>query len=342
MPEKATGGGRLIASAQNIKAMLEDADVLRMIRRRMGLGDTLGALPPECGGTGTTSPSAGVGQRIEREVWPAGVSDGAVKAVLPGIKAIAEGAFRGCSTLREVQMPDVESIGTEAFSECTTLASARIPATATVGTRAFGGCTAMSGVEAEPGATFGARCFGGCTGIVSASFPGGCTFKGSDIFVECPGLREVSFGGPGGVTHFAHQTNDGVLGKNIQNGGKLVVRFAGDVKCNSGVVVGIGRANVSMAFDLTGCSSWSGGGSIAKTYMTDSAGTLYMWVPSTLARTGTAPLVSTSMSRANTSAKVFCEAAKKPDGWNADIADGPMTEIAWGATYEQFKQAAGI
>lgn len=34
--------------------MLEDGDVLRMIRRRMGLGDTLGALPPECGGTGTT------------------------------------------------------------------------------------------------------------------------------------------------------------------------------------------------------------------------------------------------------------------------------------------------
>lgn len=54
MPEKATGG-RLIASAANIKAMLEDADVLRMIRRRMGLGDTLGALPPECGGTGITT-----------------------------------------------------------------------------------------------------------------------------------------------------------------------------------------------------------------------------------------------------------------------------------------------
>ena len=32
--------------------MLEDGDVLRMIRKRMGLGDTLGALPPECGGTG--------------------------------------------------------------------------------------------------------------------------------------------------------------------------------------------------------------------------------------------------------------------------------------------------
>lgn len=55
MPEKPTGGGRLIASAQNIKAMLEDGDVLRMIRRRMGLGDTLGALPPECGGTGITT-----------------------------------------------------------------------------------------------------------------------------------------------------------------------------------------------------------------------------------------------------------------------------------------------
>ena len=51
---------------------------------------------------------------------------------------------------------------------------------------------------------------------------------------------------------------------------------------------------------------------------------------------------ATSASRANTRARVFCEAASKPGGWNADIADGPMTEITWGATYEQFKQAAGI
>lgn len=54
MHENPRGGGRFIASAQNIRAMLEDGDVLRMIRRRMGLGDTLGVLPPECGGTGTT------------------------------------------------------------------------------------------------------------------------------------------------------------------------------------------------------------------------------------------------------------------------------------------------
>lgn len=342
MPEKATGGGRLIASAANIKAMLEDGDVLRMIRRRMGLGDTLGALPPECGGTGATSAAQGVGQRIEREIWPKGISDKAVRAVLPGVKVIEQLAFDGCATLREVDMPDVETIGSSAFSNCKALVKAPIPSTATVESHAFNYCESLATIEIEPGATFKSYCFANCTAVRFASFPSGCTFKGSDIFIGCPDLSEVAFGGPGGVTHFAHQTNDGVLGKNIQNGGKLVVRFAGDVKCNSGVVVGIGRANVSMAFDLTGCSSWSGGGSIAKTYMTDSAGTLYMWVPSTLARTGTAPLVSTSMSRANTSAKVFCEAAKKPDGWNADIADGPMTEITWGATYEQFKQAAEI
>ena len=42
------GENKRPSAASNIKAMLEDADVLRMIRKRMGLGDTLGALPPEC------------------------------------------------------------------------------------------------------------------------------------------------------------------------------------------------------------------------------------------------------------------------------------------------------
>lgn len=73
MPGKATGGGRFIASAQNIKAMLEDGDVLRMIRRRMGLGDTLGALGIESGGTGATTKegareSLGLNEWMEEQI----------------------------------------------------------------------------------------------------------------------------------------------------------------------------------------------------------------------------------------------------------------------------------
>lgn len=47
--------GKELVSASNIKTILRDGSVLKALRRRMGLGDTLGVLPPECGGTGSTS-----------------------------------------------------------------------------------------------------------------------------------------------------------------------------------------------------------------------------------------------------------------------------------------------
>lgn len=43
------------ATPDNVRALLTGEDGLRTIRRRMGLGDTLGALPVESGGTGRTT-----------------------------------------------------------------------------------------------------------------------------------------------------------------------------------------------------------------------------------------------------------------------------------------------
>lgn len=47
--------GAVHALASNIKALWTDGGALRLLRKGMGLGDTLGVLPPENGGTGTTA-----------------------------------------------------------------------------------------------------------------------------------------------------------------------------------------------------------------------------------------------------------------------------------------------
>ena len=49
----ATGTER--TTARNIKALFSRGTFLRWLRKGMGLGDTLGPLPPEAGGTGRTS-----------------------------------------------------------------------------------------------------------------------------------------------------------------------------------------------------------------------------------------------------------------------------------------------
>lgn len=48
--------------------MLQDGDVLRMIRRRMGLGDTLGVLGVESGGTGATT-KEGARENLGLDEW---------------------------------------------------------------------------------------------------------------------------------------------------------------------------------------------------------------------------------------------------------------------------------
>lgn len=48
------GEGRRPSAASNVKALVTQPEGLRAIRGNMGLGDTLGALPVENGGTGCT------------------------------------------------------------------------------------------------------------------------------------------------------------------------------------------------------------------------------------------------------------------------------------------------
>lgn len=48
------GGEKRPSAASNVKALLTQPEGLRFARKGMGLGDTLGALPVENGGTGCT------------------------------------------------------------------------------------------------------------------------------------------------------------------------------------------------------------------------------------------------------------------------------------------------
>ena len=74
------------------------------------------------------------------------------KVVLPdGVASIegggdyGEGAFAGCSSLREIVLPDtLSAIGYAAFADCSSLQEIALPNTlAAIGDYAFAGCTSL-------------------------------------------------------------------------------------------------------------------------------------------------------------------------------------------------------
>ena len=113
----------------------------------------------------------------------------------PGITAIGDGAFMGCSNLTNVTIPEgVASIGKTAFHRCSSLTSVTIPeGVATIGNSTFYGCSSLTSVTIPDGVSaIGNGAFYECSNLASVTIPNGVTSIGDNAFSECSYLTSVT------------------------------------------------------------------------------------------------------------------------------------------------------
>ena len=172
------------------------------------------------------------------------------------VTEIGENAFRGCSSLTEIQLPtSLSVIGQYAFEGCSGLKSIAIPAGVTaIGKMAFANCVSLTRVditdltawcaidfgEVSNPLAFGRRlylngteikdlmipygvtkikphAFTSATGLTSVTFPVGVTEIGEYAFCECDYLKTVTI--PDSVTSIENDAFDSCPIKDVYYGG---------------------------------------------------------------------------------------------------------------------------
>lgn len=110
----------------------------------------------------------------------------------PGVKTIAEDAFRGC-LVSSVTLTDVVKIEKNAFRDCMYLASVDLgPKLRSVSKGAFRGCFALSEIVFPDSLEkIGGKAFRGCTGLSSICFGNGVKSIGDAAFSGCSGLQSI-------------------------------------------------------------------------------------------------------------------------------------------------------
>ena len=104
------------------------------------------------------------------------------------VKAIANSAFSGCSSLRSITIPDsITNIDRYAFSDCSSLESVIIPDSVTsISGYAFRGCTSLTNITIPSSVTSIFECaFYGCSSLTNITIPDSVTSIGTDAFTKC-------------------------------------------------------------------------------------------------------------------------------------------------------------
>ncbi len=120
------------------------------------------------------------------------VSDGGAEY---DVTSVLDVAFKGCKTLRSIDLPGVSRIGASAFYGCTKLESAALPDAESIGVKAFARCSHLSGLQTgDRLAAVSAYAFFNCSSL--ESFDGGDRLKtvGSYAFKGCSSLGEARLG----------------------------------------------------------------------------------------------------------------------------------------------------
>ena len=127
----------------------------------------------------------------------------AIPAMYDGLQviAIANGAFAGNTSVRQVTLPNtIIEIQESAFEGCTGLTSINIPESVmSIGNGAFSGCISLSDInDIEQVSTIGERAFKDCIYLETLTFSDRLQSIGTSAFAGCASLRVVNIGA--GVT----------------------------------------------------------------------------------------------------------------------------------------------
>lgn len=115
--------------------------------------------------------------------------------VLPdGLTVIGEGAFHGCTALKEVTLPEgLHDIGEGAFRACTALGSISLPRSLrSIGMQAFLGSALQEIRLPDSLQTLGAAAFSQCASLRTATLPGHLAVIPAQLFADCRMLATVS------------------------------------------------------------------------------------------------------------------------------------------------------
>ena len=110
------------------------------------------------------------------------------------VTAIGKKAFKGCSSLIEINVPgSVKNIGADAFVDCTSLFVIRISeGVETIGKGAFRNCTVLKEVYLPKSLNkIGNEAFMNCPSIRRIKIPEGVTIIGSSCFSDCKSLDTI-------------------------------------------------------------------------------------------------------------------------------------------------------
>ncbi len=111
------------------------------------------------------------------------------------LASIADGAFKKCILLTDVEFPEsVKTIGANAFENCAALTSLDIPNTVTVmGEAAFKNCVALQQVTISNAiSSLGASTFEGCIMLKTVEVPAGLTMISDKMFKDCSSMYSAT------------------------------------------------------------------------------------------------------------------------------------------------------
>lgn len=112
-----------------------------------------------------------------------------------GLTTIAKDTFRGCASLKYVEMGAyVQKVAAYAFAECTALTRIEFPSSlVTIDENAFSDCTLLEDIVFGTGVqTIGEYAFAGCTALRSMAIPLNVQVIERNAFSDCSELREIT------------------------------------------------------------------------------------------------------------------------------------------------------